>query len=58
MDKPARGRTLIEKFEQEAKKASYAFAILTPDDMIRSTKKRYRQPRPNVVLNWAGFMED
>lgn len=52
MDEPGRGRTLIEKFEEEAKKAAYAFAILTPDDMIRSRDSsiEYLQPRPNVIF--------
>jgi len=59
MDKPGRGRTIIEKFEEEAKKASYAFAILTPDDMIRSrdnsTEYEYLQPRPNVIFELGWF---
>ena len=31
-DEPASGRTLIEKFEEEAARASYAFILMTPDD--------------------------
>ena len=34
-DKPAKGQALIEKFEQEAKNVAYAFAIFTPDDIVR-----------------------
>jgi predicted nucleotide-binding protein len=54
-DRPGEGRTLIEKFEEEAKKALYAFAILTPDDVIRSSRQEYLQARPNVVFELGWF---
>ncbi len=51
---PAIGRTIIEKFEQEAKHATYAIALLTPDDFVQSEDEEYRQARPNVTfeLGW------
>jgi predicted nucleotide-binding protein len=53
-DKPGKGRTIIEKFEEEAKKARYAFAILTPDDVIMGDDE-YRQSRPNVFFELGWF---
>jgi predicted nucleotide-binding protein len=53
--KPGRGRTLIEKFEDEAKVASYAFALLTPDDLIASKQEGYAQARPNVIFELGWF---
>lgn len=32
---PAKGRTLIEKFEQVAATCAFAFALMTPDDQVR-----------------------
>lgn len=54
-DKPGRGRTLIEKIEQEAPKASYAFAIFTPDDFIEVENIIYAQARPNVIFELGWF---
>lgn len=54
-DMPGKGRTLIEKFEEEAKKASYAFAILTPDDVIQLPTHEYLQARPNVIFELGWF---
>jgi predicted nucleotide-binding protein len=52
--RPGGGKTIIEKFEMEARKARYAFAILTPDDTIGYLSRKYKQARPNVffVLGW------
>ena len=54
-DLPGCGRTIIEKFEQEAKGAIFALALFTPDDFVRFKGRSYRQPRPNVTLElgWA-----
>jgi predicted nucleotide-binding protein len=54
-ERPAMGRTIIEKFEDEAKKACYAFAILTPDDMVKGSADDYRQSRPNVFFELGWF---
>jgi predicted nucleotide-binding protein len=53
-DKPGKGRTIIEKFEEEAKTAEYAFAILTPDDVVMGDNE-YRQSRPNVFFELGWF---
>jgi predicted nucleotide-binding protein len=66
-DQPNKGRTLVEKFEEEASDVGYAFVIMTPDDLGIEAKlheeiKRgikqggfcYR-PRQNVVLELGFF---
>lgn len=54
-DQPAKGRTLIEKFEQEAINVAYAFAIFTPDDIVRTQPGEYLQARPNVIFELGWF---
>lgn len=49
------GRTLIEKFEQEAQRAGFAIALLSPDDKIKDSKTQYSQPRPNVIFELGWF---
>jgi predicted nucleotide-binding protein len=53
--RPKRGKTIIEKFEMEARKACYAFAILTADDTIRYLSRKYKQARPNVFFELGWF---
>lgn len=53
--KPGKGRTLIEKFEEEAKKASYAIALFTPDDIVLVKNDEYSQSRPNVIFELGWF---
>ena len=52
---PGKGRTLIEKFEQEAQKANYAVALFTPDDLIEMEDTKYLQARPNVIFELGWF---
>lgn len=52
---PGKGRTIIEKFEDEAKKAGFAFVLLTPDDLIKTQGEEYFQARPNVVFELGWF---
>lgn len=52
---PGRGRTLIEKFEQEAQRADYALALMTPDDFILVSDGEYAQARPNVIFEIGWF---
>jgi predicted nucleotide-binding protein len=69
-EKPEKGRTVIEKFEQETSQASYAFIILTPDDAavegslyersknenkVSKLNFRYRA-RQNVILELGYFV--
>ncbi len=50
-----KGRTLIEKFEQEAQRATYALVLITPDDLIEVEDARYTQARPNVIFELGWF---
>ena len=52
---PGKGRTLIEKFEQVAERASFAFVLLCPDDQISCQDGSYAQARPNVVFELGWF---
>jgi predicted nucleotide-binding protein len=52
---PGTGRTLIEKFEEEAGKAVYAFALLTPDDIVVNEGQKYVQAHPNVIFELGWF---
>lgn len=54
-EKPDRGKTIIEKFEQYAESCSYAFAIFTPDDVIEKNGEKYFQARPNVIFELGWF---
>ena len=49
------GFTLIDKFEREAKSASYAFVLLTPDDIVEKENGKYIQARPNVLFELGWF---
>lgn len=53
--RPGRGRTIIEKFEDEAQKAAFAFVLLTPDDIIQKDASEYSQARPNVIFELGWF---
>lgn len=56
-DKPGAGRTLIEKFEEEASQAGFAFALITSDDLVEvpHSQERYSQARPNVIFELGWF---
>lgn len=54
-DEPGSGRTLIDKFEEEASDCQFAFALLTPDDQIIRPDGEYTQARPNVVFELGWF---
>lgn len=58
-EQPSRGRTVIEKFEQETQDISLVFVLLTPDDFgPRSAKLRgdKRRARQNVILELGYFL--
>jgi predicted nucleotide-binding protein len=48
-----RGRTIIEKLEEEGSKATYAIALLSPDDVLPDGTMRARQ---NVILEIGYFL--
>ena len=52
---PGKGRTLIEKFEEEAGRARFAIVLITPDDLIETEEGVYTQARPNVVFELGWF---
>ena len=52
-EQPDKGRTIIEKLEQESMDLGYAFIILTPDDTTIEGKKYARQ---NVILELGYFV--
>ena len=52
---PQSGRTLIEKFEALAQDISYAFALITSDDIIINGNNKYSQARPNVIFELGWF---
>ena len=66
-DQPNKGRTLMEKFEEEASDVGYAFVIMTPDDLgiecklYEEIQKGAKQgdlchrPRKNVVMEHGFF---
>lgn len=56
ISKPGMGRPLIEKYEDCASLCSFAFAIVTPDDEIKSTEGNYSQARPNVIFELGWFV--
>lgn len=50
-----KGRSIIEKFEDEAQRAAFAFVLLTPDDVISKSDTEYSQARPNVIFELGWF---
>ena len=54
-EEPGRGRTVIEKFEEEASRAAFAFALVTPDDLVSVAGVQRTQARPNVIFELGWF---
>lgn len=57
-EQPSLGRTVIEKFEDEAKKIDLVFVLLTPDDKISPKKASdtvKRRARQNVIFELGFF---
>jgi predicted nucleotide-binding protein len=59
-EKPNKGRTIIEKFEQEGKDAGYAIILMTADDRGGTRDTPYEsqsfRARQNVVLELGFFL--
>jgi predicted nucleotide-binding protein len=51
----AGAETVIEKFERYAETCSYAIAVFTPDDEVKSGQQSYLQARPNVLYELGWF---
>jgi predicted nucleotide-binding protein len=54
--KPGMSRPLTDKFEDEARTCSFAFALFTPDDEVVKPKESYNQARPNVIYEVGWFI--
>ena len=57
-EQPAMGRTIIEKFEQEAQNVDLVFVLLTPDDLVASGDEENsikRRARQNVIFEMGYF---
>ena len=52
---PGKGRTLIEKFEDEAQRAAFAVVLMTPDDQVSIDDDTYAQARPNAIFELGWF---
>lgn len=57
-ERPNRGRTLIEKFEDHAEEVDGAVVLLTPDDqwLSEGTNEELRRARQNVVFELGFFL--
>lgn len=58
-EQPSVGRTIIEKFENYAKRVDLAFVLLTPDDKIASGDENNdskRRARQNVIFEMGYFL--
>ena len=56
IEEPNQGKTVIEKIEDYGKNCAFAFAILTPDDLIKKDGEEYFQARPNVLFELGWFI--
>jgi len=56
MAQPGLSRALTDKFEDEASKCSFAFALFTVDDLVSSETEQYGQARPTVIYETGWFI--
>jgi predicted nucleotide-binding protein len=54
--KPGQSRPIIEKFEENARYCTFAFALFTPDDLVVKSEEKYHQARPNVIFETGWFV--
>ncbi len=56
-ERPNGGKTLIEKFEQEANQVGYAIVLFTPDDIggLQSADEQQARARQNVLFELGYF---
>lgn len=56
-EQPRSGRTLVEQLEYYSTTCSFAFVLMTPDDLSGSRKRKsLRRARQNVILELGWFM--
>jgi CAP12/Pycsar effector protein, TIR domain len=51
-----RGRTIIEQLEYHSTTCSFAFILMTPDDIAGDVTKPFHRARQNVILELGWFM--
>lgn len=49
-------QSIIDKFETNASRCAFAFALFTPDDVVEKDDTRYHQGRPNVIFETGWFV--
>jgi predicted nucleotide-binding protein len=54
--KPGMSRPLIDKYEDSASACTFAFALVTSDDIVGSSSGNYAQARPNVIFELGWFI--
>lgn len=54
-EEASRSETVLQKYEKYAKQCCFAFALMTPDDQVRTQDAAYRQARPNVLFEIGWF---
>ncbi len=54
-NKADKGKTVIEKLEDYGRLCAFAFAIVTPDDIVENKEKKAFQARPNVLYELGWF---
>lgn len=54
-DESDKGNTIIEKLEDYGRLCAFAFAIVTPDDIVENKKQKSFQARPNVLYELGWF---
>lgn len=55
-EQPNQSRTIIEKFEEEAGKSSFAIVLISPDDNVGAVKEKPFRARQNVILELGYFI--
>jgi predicted nucleotide-binding protein len=56
-EQPSRGRTIIEKFEDEARDVDIVFVLMTPDDVVVDRADvPQRRARQNVLIELGYFL--
>ncbi len=54
-EEAGQSKTVLEKFEEYANQSCYAFALVTPDDLVSQGEQKYGQARPNVLFEIGWF---
>lgn len=55
IDRPKKGRQIFQIVREDAADCSCAIALFSPDDEVKNQGQKYRQARPNVMIE-AGWL--